>query len=64
MEQDYVNSFFMSKVVNLMVNNLLLFPPFGVNKKERIESVACSAVLKYFLFKPLMHTYRDRFQNK
>ena len=32
--------FFMSKVVNLMVNNLLLFPPLGVNKRERTEFIA------------------------
>ena len=32
--------FFMSKVVNFMVNNLLLFPPLGVNMRERTEFIA------------------------
>ena len=34
--------FFMtgSIVVNLMVNNLLLFPPLGVNKRESTEFIA------------------------
>ena len=42
MEKDYLSSFFFmtgSKVVNLMVNNLLLFPPLGVIKRERTEFI-------------------------